>query len=193
VRLIAGLGNPGERYAFTRHNIGFMAVDALARRCGVAVSKKGHQALYGMGRCAGEQVMLLCPQTFMNLSGASVASAYKSLGIAPGDLIVIHDEIDLPYGEVRIKSGGGHGGHNGLRHIHQVLGDDGYVRVRIGVGRPTGGDVADYVLRRFGASEKKDLAKVLDYVADMVEVLLTDGVQQAMCACNGRNILHSSD
>ncbi|OQY19364.1 MAG: aminoacyl-tRNA hydrolase [Desulfobacteraceae bacterium 4572_35.1] len=189
--LIAGLGNPGERYAKTRHNVGFMVVDELARRCGVALKKKGYQAKYGVGRCAGEEIILLQPQTFMNLSGASVASATKSLGVTPGDLVVVHDEIDLPFGIVRVKVGGGHGGHNGLRHINSSVGDSSYVRLRIGVGRPDhGGDVADYVLRPFRAEEKKDLDDVLEYAADAVEALLQHGTQYAMCEYNGRNILN---
>ncbi len=189
--VIAGLGNPGEQYAQTRHNVGFMVIAQLAARYGIALKKKGHQAKYGMGRCEGQQVLLLQPQTFMNLSGVSVASATKSLDVSSGDLVVVHDEIDLPFGAVRVKVGGGHGGHNGLRNIHKALGDNSYVRVRVGVGRPPeGGDVANYVLRTFSTSEKKDLDEVLDYAAQIVETLLKDGVDQAMCEYNGRNILN---
>ncbi|MEA3465118.1 MAG: aminoacyl-tRNA hydrolase [Thermodesulfobacteriota bacterium] len=192
MHLIAGLGNPGERYASTRHNVGFMVAALLAARHGIALKKKGHQAQYGVGRCAAEQVMLLQPQTFMNLSGASVASACKSLGIAPGDVVVIHDEIDLPFGEVRVKVGGGHGGHNGLRNINQTIGTREYIRVRVGVDRPpTGGDVAAYVLRSFSSSEKKELDTVLMSAAEVVETVIEFGVQQAMCDFNGRNVLNS--
>jgi PTH1 family peptidyl-tRNA hydrolase len=189
--LIAGLGNPGERYAATRHNVGFMVVEKLAARCGVVLKKSGYQAKYGVGRCEGQEVLLLQPQTFMNLSGASVASAAKSLGVSSGDLVVVHDEIDLPFGVVRVKVGGGHGGHNGLRHINSALNDNAYVRVRVGVGRPPhGGDVADYVLRAFAAGEKKHLDEVLMYAAEVVEALLQHGDQFAMCEYNGRNILN---
>ncbi|MDY0190127.1 MAG: aminoacyl-tRNA hydrolase [Desulfuromonas sp.] len=188
--LLAGLGNPGDRYAVTRHNIGFMVVDRLAKRCGIALKKSGYQGKYGVGNCAGCEVTLLQPQTFMNLSGASVASASKSLGISPRDLIVVHDEIDLPFGVVRIKVGGGHGGHNGLRHINSSLNSSDYIRVRVGVDRPApGSDVADYVLRSFSASEKKYLDEVLEYAAEVVEALLQHGEQYAMCEYNGRNIL----
>jgi len=188
--LISGLGNPGEKYVTTRHNVGFMLVDLLAARSGISLKKKGHKAHYGVGRCCNRSVMLLQPQTFMNLSGESVASAIKSLDITSGDLIVIHDEIDLPFGAVRIKVGGGHGGHNGLRNIHQSLGDNSYVRVRIGVGRPPeGGDVANYVLKPFSGSEKKYLDEVLLYAAEVVEALLVHGEQYAMCEYNGRNVL----
>jgi len=189
--LIAGLGNPGEKYASTRHNVGFMVVDLLAARHSISLKKKGHQSFYGVGRCCGKSAVLLKPQTFMNLSGSSVASASKSLDIASGDLVVIHDEIDLPFGAVRVKVGGGHGGHNGLRNIHQALGDNSYIRVRMGVGRPPeGGDVANYVLKSFSGSEKKDLDDVLLYAAEVVEALLTHGDQYAMCEYNGRNILN---
>ena len=189
--VIAGLGNPGERYADTRHNIGFMVVDQLAVRHQIPLKKKGHQALYGVGRCGQHQVMLLQPQTFMNLSGASVASACKSLDVSSGDLVVVHDEIDLPFGEIRVKVGGGHGGHNGLRHIDQALATRDYIRVRVGIDRPpAGGDVAGYVLRSFSSSEKKQLDTVLGYAAEIVETILERGVQQAMCDYNGRNILN---
>lgn len=188
--LIAGLGNPGEKYRSTRHNVGFMVVDLLASRHCISLKKKGYQSHYGVGQCCGKSVVLLQPQTFMNLSGVSVASATKSLDIASRDLVVIHDEIDLPFGAVRVKIGGGHGGHNGLRNIHQTLGDNSYIRVRIGVGRPQeGADVANYVLRPFSSDEKKYLDEVLLYAAEVVEALLTHGEQYAMCEYNGRNIL----
>jgi len=188
--LVVGLGNPGERYAMTRHNVGFMVVDKLAQRCGIALKKSGYQAKYGVGCCAGREVTLLQPHTFMNLSGASVASASKSLGITSRDLVVVHDEIDLPFGVVRVKSGGGHGGHNGLRHINSSIGNGDYLRVRVGVGRPVhGSDVADYVLRSFSTSEKTNLDEVLVYAAGVVEALLQHGEQYAMCEYNGRNIL----
>ena len=136
MKLIAGLGNPEGRYADTRHNVGFMVARQLAGKAGIALKRQGHQGIYGAGRLAGEEATILLPQTYMNLSGASVGSACKSLGLAPGDLIVIHDDIDLSFGSLRIKSGGGHGGHNGVRSICQVLGSGDFLRVKIGVGRP---------------------------------------------------------
>ena len=191
MHLIAGLGNPGDRYVQTRHNVGFMVVDQLAARHLITLKSKGHQALYGVGRCSGREVLLLQPQTFMNLSGVSVASAFKSLDVSSGDLVVVHDEIDLPFGEVRVKVGGGHGGHNGLRNINQVIGTREYIRVRVGVDRPpAGGDVAAYVLRSFSSVEKKNLDKVLMYAAEVVEAVIDHGVQQAMCEFNGRNVLN---
>lgn len=189
--LIAGLGNPGEKYARTRHNVGFLVIEQLAARHHIVLKKKGYQALYGVGRCEGREVTLLQPQTFMNLSGVSVASAMKSLGVSSRDLVVIHDEIDLPFGTVRVKIGGGHGGHNGLRNIHSALDDGSYIRIRVGVGRPPeGGDVAAYVLKGFSSNETKELDTVLMYAAEVVESVLRQGEQQAMCEYNGRNILN---
>jgi len=185
--LVAGLGNPGPRYAGTRHNAGFLAADRLAARQGVRLKPKSHQGLYGVGRMSGREIGILLPQTFMNLSGASVGSAYRSLGIAPGDLIVIHDDIDLPFGTLRFKAGGGHGGHNGLRHIIQVLGNGDFIRLRIGVGRPhPGEEAAHYVLRDFSTSERGQLDNVLDRAADAVGAFVEKGLQQAMNEFNVR-------
>ena len=122
MKLIVGLGNPGPEYAATRHNIGFMVTATLAERNGIALKRKGYQGIYGVGRVAGTEATILLPQTYMNRSGTSVVSACQSLGVEPGDLIVVHDEIDLDFGALRIKIGGGHGGHNGLRSIAGALG-----------------------------------------------------------------------
>ena len=188
MKLIVGLGNPGERYAETRHNIGFRVVEQLASRSGIPLKKKGHQAFYGAGRLTGQEVTLLQPQTFMNLSGASVGSACRSLGVAPGDLIVIHDDVDLDFGIMKIKSGGGHGGQNGIRHIREVLGTGDFVRVKVGVGRPVGDqDVSGHVLSRFNATERKSLDLLLSSVADAVETILDKGVLDAMNAFNNKN------
>lgn len=189
MKLIVGLGNPGERYAGTRHNVGFLVAQRLAGRAGIALKKRGHQGIYGVGRIAGVEAAILLPQTFMNLSGASVGSACRSLGVAPGDLIVVHDDIDLPFGGLRLRRGGGHGGHNGLRHIREVLGTGEFVRIKVGVGRPPeGGDVAGYVLSGFSAQERKGLDEVVANAAEAIEVLLTQGVQEAMNAYHGRDI-----
>lgn len=181
VKLIAGLGNPGAKYVRTRHNVGFMALDEIARRASIPLKKRGHQGVYGVGRFAGVEVTLLKPHTFMNLSGASIGSAVKSLGITPRDLLVLHDDIDLPFGTIRIKMGGGHGGQRGVRHISEVLGTRDYTRIRIGVGRPhPGQDAADYVLRPFTKEEESLLGQVLENAAGAVEVILADGEQKAM-------------
>lgn len=188
MKLLVGLGNPGERYAETRHNIGFMAAVLVAGRAGIALKRQGYQGLYGVGRVAGEETTILLPQTFMNRSGASVAPACQSLGIAPGDLIIVHDEIDLPFGTLRVKVGGGHGGHNGLRSISGALGHGDYVRVRLGVGRPQGaGDVSDHVLSRFASGERQELPALLDQAVAALEAILVRGAVAAMNEFNGRN------
>ena len=194
MKLVVGLGNPGERYAETRHNVGFQVVELLAARSGISLKKKGHQAFYGTGRLAGQEVTLLQPQTFMNLSGASVGSACRSLGVAPGDLIVIHDDVDLDFGVLKIKSGGGHGGQNGIRHIREVLGTGDFVRVKVGVGRPAGdNDVSGHVLSRFNAAERKKFNDVLAGAADSVETILDEGVLDAMNTFNNKNFILSNE
>jgi peptidyl-tRNA hydrolase, PTH1 family len=189
VKLIAGLGNPGENYRATRHNIGFMVAEQFAARLGIQLKKKGHQAIYGVGRCNGDEVIILLPQTFMNLSGASIGSAIKSLGADPGDLIVIHDDIDLPFGQLKFKSGGGHGGHNGIRHICQVLGHGDFVRCKLGVGRPVeGGEVVNHVLKPFNATERKQLDQVLGGAVEALLTHLREGAQAAMNEFNNRDL-----
>ena len=189
MKLLVGLGNPGNKYVGTRHNIGFMVAQRFAERHQISLKKKGYQGIYGVGCAAAEETTVLLPQTFMNLSGASVGSACKSLGVLPGDLIVVHDDIDLPFGVLKIKSGGGHWGHNGIRSIREVLGSGDFVRVKVGVGRPAaGGDVADHVLRGFAAEERSKLDNVLGNSAAAVETLLCRGVQSAMNEFNNRDI-----
>jgi PTH1 family peptidyl-tRNA hydrolase len=190
VKLIVGLGNPGLKYEGTRHNIGFMVVRSLAANAGIALKRQGHQGLYGVGRCAQEEATLLLPQTFMNLSGASVASAYQSLGITPGDLIVVHDDIDLPFGRLRIKRSGGHGGHNGLRSIAATLNTAEFYRIKVGVGRPLGdNDVAAHVLCGFSSVEKKQLDTVISAACDVVITLINHGEARAMNDFNNRELL----
>jgi len=190
LKLIVGLGNPGIEYAETRHNIGFMVVTHLADRAGIALKRKGYQGFYGVGRVAGEEVTILLPQTYMNRSGASVAPACQSLGVNPGDLIVVHDEIDLAFGCLRVKAGGGHGGHNGLRSIGGALNDAGYARLRMGVGRPpAGGDVSGHVLSRFNTTERVLLQKYVKVASDALELLLQEGAQEAMNSFNNREVL----
>jgi len=190
LKLIVGLGNPGPEYAATRHNIGFMVTATLAERNGIALKRKGHQGIYGVGRVAGAEATILLPQTYMNRSGTSVVSACQSLGVEPGDLIVVHDEIDLDFGALRIKVGGGHGGHNGLRSIAGALGETEYSRLRMGVGRPpAGGDVSKYVLSSFNAAERAQLQEYVEKAADALEVLVQKGPQEAMNLYNNRNLL----
>ncbi len=193
LKLIVGLGNPGPEYAATRHNIGFMVASGLAERHGIALKRKGYQAIFGTGRVTGIEATILLPQTYMNRSGASVASACQSLGVEPGDLVVVHDEIDLEFGCLRVKVGGGHGGHNGLRSIGATLGDAGYNRLRMGVGRPpAGGDVTHHVLSRFNAAEREQLQDFISQAEDAIALLLQSGAQEAMNRYNNRNLLTSN-
>jgi len=190
LKLVVGLGNPGERYADTRHNIGFMVAAAAAARSSIALKRKGFQAFYGTGRLAGQETTILLPQTYMNRSGDSVGPACQSLGVSSGDLIVVHDEIDLPYGCLRIKSGGGHGGHNGLRSLCGALGTAEFLRLRVGVGRPpVGGDVSAHVLSRFNAAERSQLDDYVAVAVDALEAVLSFGPVEAMNQFNNREVL----
>ncbi len=191
MKLLVGLGNPGDRYAGSRHNAGFLVASRVAERHRISLKKKGYQGIYGVGRVAGEETTILLPQTFMNRSGGSVNAAGRSLGVAPGDLIVIHDDLDLPMGRIRVRPEGGHGGHNGLRDIIAVFGRKDFVRLKVGIGRPERGDVTNYVLGRFYAGEQKLLPQLLDLAAEAVEMILTDGINAAMNKFNNCNLLES--
>jgi PTH1 family peptidyl-tRNA hydrolase len=189
VKLLVGLGNPGDKYAATRHNIGFLVAAQVAQRQRITLKKKGYQGIYGVGKIATCETTILLPQTFMNCSGISVNAAYRSLGIEPGDLIIIYDDLDLPFGRIRVKADGGHGGHNGLRDIIAVLGCKDFIRLRVGIGRPERGDVTGHVLSRFATNEKKMLPQLLDTAAEAVEKILSSGVTEAMNSFNNYNLL----
>ncbi len=189
MKLLVGLGNPGDKYSATRHNIGFMVAEKVAQRHRIGLKKKGYQGLYGVGRAGTCETMILLPQTFMNCSGSSVNAAYRSLGIVPGDLTVIYDDLDLPFGRLRIKADGGHGGHNGLRDIIAILGCKDFVRLRVGIGRPERGDVTGHVLSRFATTEKKLLPQLLESAAEATETILSSGVIEAMNLFNNYNLL----
>ena len=173
MRLIVGLGNPGSRYARNRHNVGFMAAGAIARRWGFAAPRSRFKGELAEGTIAGDRRLLLCPQTFMNASGESVLSAMSFYKIAPGEIVVIHDEIDLKPGKLRVKRGGGSAGHNGLRSIDAMIGPD-YWRIRIGVGHPGIKElVQPYVLQNFDADELRQwVAPLVEAVAETLPFLL---------------------
>jgi peptidyl-tRNA hydrolase, PTH1 family len=179
--LVVGLGNPGPEYAPTRHNIGFRVVELLAARAGGGkFAKHRSNADVLEGRLAGRRVVLAKPRTYMNVSGGPVAGLVRYFSVDPADLVVVHDELDLGFGVVRLKRGGGEGGHNGLRSISQSLGTKDYLRVRFGIGRPPGRqDPADFVLKRFSAAEAKELDLAVDLAADAAEALLSDGLEPA--------------
>jgi PTH1 family peptidyl-tRNA hydrolase len=174
--LVVGLGNPGAEYADTRHNVGFRVVDLLAARAGGGrFSRHRSNTDVLEGRLAGRRVVLAKPRTYMNVSGGPVAGLVRYFG---GDLVVVHDDLDLGFGVVRLKLGGGEGGHNGLRSISASLGTKDYLRVRFGIGRPPGRqDPADFVLKRFSGTERKELEFAVDLAADATEALLIDGLE----------------
>jgi PTH1 family peptidyl-tRNA hydrolase len=166
MRLLVGLGNPGSRYTGNRHNIGFLALDAIARRYNFSGERSRFNSLASEGHIDGEKIVALKPQTFMNLSGDAVLPALQFFKLLPADIIVLHDEIDLPLARVRIKRGGGAAGHNGLRSIDGAIGPD-YWRIRIGVGHPgEQGGVKGFVLDDFSKDEMPDVARILDAIAE---------------------------
>ncbi|MBO0775272.1 MAG: aminoacyl-tRNA hydrolase [Actinobacteria bacterium] len=184
--LIAGLGNPGPDYAGNRHNAGFMVADVLAQRMGARFRAGRFSSAVAQGRLAGFPVILAKPLTYMNLSGSPVAGLAKYYKLPPAQLIVVHDELDIPFGTIRLKRGGGDNGHNGLRSVSVSLGTREYYRVRVGIGRPPGRmDPAAYVLRDFSAAQRKDLPFLLDRAADAVTALLSEGLAAAQNAFHG--------
>jgi PTH1 family peptidyl-tRNA hydrolase len=180
--LIVGLGNPGAEYAHNRHNVGQMVLDELASRIGSGFKshKSRAQVLEGRLGIGGPRVVLAKPLSYMNVSGGPVSALCKFYDIEPGHVIAVHDEIDIPFNTVKLKLGGGEGGHNGLRDISRALATKDYLRVRVGVGRPPGRmDTADFVLKDFSGSEKKELPFLIDTAADAAEALVRDGLLAA--------------
>ena len=178
--LVAGLGNPGPEYAGTRHNAGYMVAGLLADRMATRFKAQRTRNEVAEGRLAGVPVTLAKPRTYMNLSGGPVAALAAFYKIPPARIVVIHDELDIPFGASRLKLGGGDNGHNGLRSITQSLGTNEYYRARFGIGRPPGRmDAATFVLRDFSAAERKELPLLLDRCADAVETLLSKGLAVA--------------
>lgn len=186
MKILAGLGNPGSQYLWTRHNAGFMVLDALAEESALSCQKKTFSGLAGEGFWSGSRLLMLKPQTYMNLSGRSVVESLRFHKLSPQDLLVIHDDLDLPFGTVRLKFGGGHGGHNGLRSIITEVGDRNFYRVRVGIGRPLRGDVVDYVLTPFSPGEKKELPFILQGAVSLIAAFLEFGPEKAMSQFNSR-------
>lgn len=188
--LIAGLGNPGPEYAANRHNVGFMVVDLLAERIGGRFKRAGKaQAQVVEGRIGppgpgNRRVILAKPMSFMNLSGGPVTALRDFYKVPPANIVAIHDELDIDYGTLRLKLGGGDNGHNGLKSMTKAMGSD-YHRVRFGIGRPPGRmQVADFVLKDFSAAERKELDYFVDRAADAVECLVIDGLERAQGTYN---------
>ena len=189
--LVVGLGNPGRRYRDTRHNAGFRVVDRLAARWDAAVSREAHHALVGEARRDGDRVLLVKPQTYMNESGSAVASVQRFYRVEPERIVVVHDDVDLDVGRVRIRNGGRAGGNRGIASIIEVLGDPGFLRVKVGVGRPPTGPVPpSYVLSVPSGAEGEALEEGEARAAEAVELLLADGPERAMNRINQREIPH---
>ena len=189
--VVVGLGNPGRRYRATRHNVGFRVVDRLAARWDVAVEREAHRALVGEARRAGERVLLVKPQTWMNESGEALASLARFYRVDPARVIAVHDDVDLEPGRVRIRRGGRAGGNRGVESLMAALGDPGFLRVKIGVGRPPAGPVPpSWVLSVPPAEELAALAAAEERAADAVELLVTDGPDRAMNRINQKEVPH---
>jgi peptidyl-tRNA hydrolase, PTH1 family len=187
VYLVVGLGNPGPKYARNRHNVGFMVVEGLADRGGAGPSRDKFKGRFTKVPLAGQDAVLLEPLTYMNLSGESVAPALQFFKVPLDRLVVVHDELDLPFGTIRLKVGGGTAGHKGPRSIVQHCGGEGFVRLRMGIGRPPGGrSVESWVLSDFDASERAELPDLVQQAGDAVELVLSRGAQAAM------NLLHAA-
>lgn len=185
--LVAGLGNPGEEYALTPHNMGFLTVDRLAERHGIRVTRKDSKALIGVGEIDGRAVMLAKPQTFMNLSGTSLRPLMEKHSIEIGELVAVYDELDLPWLGLKIKPKGSAAGHNGMKSLIGSLGTNEFTRVRLGVhpGHPLKSGM-DYLLAPFSRSQRKELDGFIDYAADAVRSIIAEGVEKSMTRFNRR-------
>ena len=193
MKLIVGLGNPGLHYSRNRHNIGFMCLNRFARKHGIRFTRKQSQARTGEGEVAGTKLLLTRPQTMMNLSGNSVGRLVKRYKIDPEDLIVIHDDLDLPLGKIRIRQGGRSAGHKGIESIIDCLGNSDFIRIRVGIGRPDDadsasmdrdGEVIDHVLGDFDTAENRSVAEAINKVCEAITCLLSEGLTAAMNSYN---------
>lgn len=185
MKIVVGLGNPGSKYSGTRHNIGFLFIDQLARQEGIVLDQHQCDALIGQGRSNETPLLLAKPQTFMNLSGVAVAALLQAHGATAADLIVVYDDLDLPLGRIRIRNNGGAGGHRGVSSIIEHLGAVPFCRIRLGIGRPPEGvAVMDYVLAPFSEAERVDLGKVIDRATEGFRCLVHQGAQVAMAVYN---------
>lgn len=181
MKVILGLGNPGDRYGRTRHNLGFLVVDRFAAVKKVGIEKQKYSSLLGELRQDGEEILLVKPLTYMNRSGDAVRALFRYRPVSVSDLIVVHDDLDLPFGRIRIRPNGGPGGHRGVLSVLEALGDEDFSRVRVGIGRPPPGrDPTEYVLQPFSPEEKADLERVLSKAADALDSLIREGCERAM-------------
>ena len=193
VRLVVGLGNPGNAYKKTRHNVGFMVVDQIAEDFSIALIKQKFDTVFGRGAVDGVEVVLAKPMAFMNRSGPQVQKIARYYRILSEDMLVVHDDIDLAFGRIKIKEKGGDGGHKGVRSIIDAFGGGDFVRLRIGVGRPEAGiSAADYVLGKFSLKEKKVLHRIITEARDAVGTILCKGAKEGMNRFNDKRIVISS-
>ena len=189
VKLIAGLGNPGEQYQSNRHNLGFLTLDYLAGRHDIPLKKRGFEALFGKGKIGNEVVLLAKPQTYMNLSGIAIERLVSYFRVDIKDLIVVHDDLDLPFETIRLKKGGGEGGHKGLMSIVQHVGSADFIRVRIGIGKPMRKAMVErYVLSPFAEEEQNAVPSILAVACDVVGEVILSGVETAMQRYHGKTI-----
>jgi PTH1 family peptidyl-tRNA hydrolase len=192
LRMVVGLGNPGRAYEKSRHNTGFMAVEKVAQSYAIRFDQRKFKTVFGRGRIAGTGAMLVKPMDYMNRSGPPVRSLADYFGVLSKDILVIHDDIDLAFGRLKIKEKGGHGGHNGLRSLINAFGDGEFPRLRIGIGRPTNsGQVTGHVLNRYSVEELRLLDPIMRRACDAVAVILTKGLTDGMNRFNDKNFLVS--
>lgn len=190
MKLIVGLGNPGPRYRNSRHNFGFLVIDKLAGLYGVDLARSDFEAHWGKGKIEGIPVLLAKPQTFMNLSGIAVRNLAGFFRVELSDVIVVHDDLDLPFETIRLKEGGGHGGHRGLMSIVDHFGDSCFARVRLGIGRPCGQVAPEhYVLQPFSSEEEKNLPEILEKACGAIKVMITEDIQKAMSQYHSRSTI----
>ena len=188
MKIVMGLGNPGKRYGRGRHNLGFMVVDHLAGEKYIAVTEKKYYSLVGSWKLVDEKVLLVKPQLYMNRSGEAARSLFRYLPVSAEDLVVIHDDLDLPFGRIRIRAKGGAGGHRGVLSILEALGNENFFRIRVGIGRPAGRvEPTDYVLSSFLPEEWSRVEQAVSRAADAVQSLLKEGSRQAMEKFNQAN------
>jgi len=192
IHLVAGLGNPGDTYRETRHNAGFIVLDKLADTFSISLDKSKFDIVFGRGAIRGAEVILAKPQTFMNRSGLPVYRLANYFKILCEDMLVVHDDIDLTFGRIKIKEKGGHGGHNGLRSLVDAFGQNDFGRIRIGIGRSEALGVTDHVLGRFDAAEKAVLERIINGGRDAVVTILDKGIKDCMNTFNNRKIITSS-
>jgi len=192
IRLLVGLGNPGKDYRNTRHNAGFLVVDRIAATFAIAIDRRRFDVETGRGLVAGRDLILAKPQSYMNRSGPPVFRLAAYFKILCEEMLVVHDDIDLAFGRIKIKEKGGHGGHNGLRSLIDAFGGGDFARVRIGIGRSDAATVTDHVLGRFKPEEAKALDQIVGKAADAIVTILDKGIREAMNTFNNRSVITSS-